>query len=123
MKLKRKNNLLENNIYRSLFLFFSIVYLPTDKDIKDYMLFYRQNFPTESVTPKQHLLQFHVIPWFRDWGASLGMMGEQGGESVHCQLNNISRDLRGYNNDLKLNVQCVKNQWILSSPSNYNKFS
>ncbi|XP_063956581.1 uncharacterized protein LOC135154372 [Lytechinus pictus] len=94
-----------------------------DKDIKEYMLFYRQNFPTESVTPKQHLLQYHVIPWFRDWRASLGMMGEQGGESVHCQLNNISRDLRGYNDDLKLNIQCVKNQWILSSPSNYNKFS
>eukprot|EP00057_Strongylocentrotus_purpuratus_P034143 XP_794084.3 PREDICTED: uncharacterized protein LOC589347 [Strongylocentrotus purpuratus] len=94
-----------------------------DRDIKEYMSFYRQNFPTESVTPKQHLLQFHVIPWFRDWGASLGMMGEQGGESVHCQLNNISRDLRGYNDDLKLNIQCVKNQWILSSPSNYNKFS
>ena len=97
--------------------------LYTDEDIKGYMDFCREHFPKESIIPKQHLLECHMTPWLRQWRVSPALLGEQGGEAVHCQLNTISRDLRGYHDDLKLTLQSVKNQWVISSPSTYHKFS
>ena len=84
-------------------------------NIKCYMAFFRANFPEETVTPKQHLLEEHTIPWLLllQWRVSLAMLGLQDGESVHCQLNTTSRDLGGYHNDLKLTLQSVKNQWLI----------
>ncbi|XP_071477750.1 uncharacterized protein [Diadema antillarum] len=92
-----------------------------DENIRDYMAYFRQHFPTETVTPKQHILEEHTIPWMKQWRASFGMMGEQGGESVHCQVNGIMRDLRGYNDNLKLYLQSVRAQWIKSSPPVYHQ--
>ena len=82
-------------------------------NIKCYMAFFRANFPEETVTPKQHLLEEHTIPWLLQLWVSPALLGEQGGESVHCQLNTISRDLKGYHDDLKLTLQSVKNQWLI----------
>lgn len=53
------------------------------------MTFYRSNFPEASVLPKMHLLEGHVIPWLRRWGVGLGVMGEQGAESIHAAINGI----------------------------------
>ncbi|XP_072176962.1 uncharacterized protein [Diadema setosum] len=94
-----------------------------DGNIKAYMTFCRHTFPNETVTPKQHLLEEHVVPFLSQWKAPAGLLGEQGGEAVHSQLNNILDDLRGYHDALKRQLQCVKNQWVVSSPQTYNKFS
>ncbi|XP_041455390.1 uncharacterized protein LOC121408131 [Lytechinus variegatus] len=92
-------------------------------DIKSYMTFFRHNFPKETVTPKQHILEQHTIPWLQQWKATLGFLGEQGGESVHCQVNTISRDLRGYHDALKLTLQSVRSQWVQSCPTTYNDYT
>ncbi|XP_071509575.1 uncharacterized protein [Diadema antillarum] len=92
-----------------------------ENDIKAYTTFFRANFPSESTPPKLHLLEEHVVPWLRKWGASPGMMGEQGGESVHAQLNNIERDLRGFSNDLDILLRSIKGQWLACNPVAYAK--
>jgi hypothetical protein len=60
-------------------------------DIKAFMAFYRSNFAGASITPKFHLLEEHVLPFLQQWGLGFGFMGEQGGESIHSQFNNLER--------------------------------
>ena len=54
------------------------------------MTFYRSNFPEATVLPKMHMLEVHIVPWLRRWGVGLGLMGEQGAESIHAAINNIT---------------------------------
>lgn len=42
------------------------------------------------ITPKLHLLEAHVVPSIRRFGVGLGMLGEQGGESIHAEFNLLS---------------------------------
>ena len=51
------------------------------------MAFYRSKFPSETVTPKLHLLEDHAIQFMRKWGSSFGLYGEQGAESIHAAFN------------------------------------
>lgn len=55
------------------------------------MDFYRSNFPSESVTPKLHLLERHIIPFLAKWGWGLGKYSEQGGEGIHAEFNSLNR--------------------------------
>jgi hypothetical protein len=54
------------------------------------MSYYRENFPEATITPKLHMLEEHVIPWLQKWRIGFGFMGEQGVESVHSAINNIT---------------------------------
>ena len=56
----------------------------------DFMNFYRQTWPNESVTPKLHMLEDHVVDFVRRWKLGLGIYGEQGGESIHAEFNNLN---------------------------------
>jgi hypothetical protein len=64
--------------------------------------FFRREFAEESVTPKMHILEEHVVPWIRRWRVALGFHGEQGGESVHARFNSIRRDIRGMKDELSI---------------------
>ena len=55
------------------------------------MGYYRQHFPEASVLPKMHILECHVPDWLEKWGIGLGLMGEQGAESIHTSFNSIER--------------------------------
>ena len=55
------------------------------------MNFYRTTWPEASVPPKLHLLEDHAIPFLKKWGAGFGFYGEQGGESIHLEFNNLKR--------------------------------
>ena len=57
-----------------------------------------------SITPKLHILEDHVVPWMREWQQGLGVMGEQGAESIHAQFNVLRRT---YNN-IKSNTERLK---------------
>ena len=37
------------------------------------------------------MLESHVVPCIQQWGAGLGFMAEQGAESIHSTINNITR--------------------------------
>lgn len=97
----------------SLFYFLQI-----SRNIKDYLHLFRTNFTTEAVPPKMHLLKEHIVPWL----ATMGTMGEQGGESIHAQINNIKRDLQGYTNDLDLLLRSIRGQWLASNPQTYKLY-
>lgn len=51
------------------------------------MSFLRKTFPGESVTPKLHMLENHVVDFISKWKIGLGLYGEQGGESIHPEFN------------------------------------
>ena len=55
------------------------------------MDFYRKTFPSETITPKMHMLEEHVLPFIKKWKIGLGMYGEQGGESIHPEFNELRR--------------------------------
>ena len=62
-----------------------------ETNIKDFMGYYREFFPTSSVIPKMHMLEEHVVPWLKEWHLGFGMMGEQGAESIHAYFNRLGK--------------------------------
>ena len=97
--------------------------IDTDDSVREYLHFFRSNFPNESITPKLHLLEDHVVPWFERWGAGLALMGEQGGEGVHAHLNKIRGNLRCFSltDELQLHLRSVEEQWIFANPVSYHR--
>ena len=61
----------------------------TEQDITKFMKTYRENFSAYSVLPKMHLLVVHLVSWMIHWKIGAGMMGEDGGESIHAHINRI----------------------------------
>ena len=62
------------------------------KTISDLMRYYRETFPTATITVKLHMLEDHMMPFLKLWkGVGFGLMGEQGAESIHADLNNLKR--------------------------------
>ena len=57
--------------------------------IDEYLAYYRGILPGVRIIIKQHLLEDHAVPWMRKWGFGLGIRGEQGGESIHAQFDEI----------------------------------
>ena len=39
---------------------------------------WRQNFPNETVIPKMHMMEDHLVPFLRKWKLGCGFYGEQG---------------------------------------------
>lgn len=78
----------------------------TETNIKDFMGFYRETFPQASILPKMHMLEAHVVPWLEKYRVGLGLMGEQGAESIHAAINSIKK---AYTNipDRVSNLQCI----------------
>lgn len=42
-----------------------------------------------NITPKLHLLERHVVSSMRRFSVGLGLLGEQGGESIHAEFNSL----------------------------------
>ena len=89
--------------------------------IDEYMAYYRGIFPAVRIILKQHLLEDHVVPWMREWGFGLGLHGEQGGESIHAQFNEISANSRGIVCPLKRTVSVLQDHLTLISPTIQSK--
>ena len=53
------------------------------------MMYYRTTWPDQSVTPRLHMLEDHVVEFVRKWGLGIGIYSEQGGESIHAEFNNL----------------------------------
>lgn len=88
-----------------------------------YLSFYRKEFPLSRVTPKQHLLESHCVPWIRRWGFGLALHGEQGGEETHATINLLKikvRSLRNQDDQLKT---LMREHMTLISPVFHGMFS
>jgi len=53
------------------------------------MAYFRATWPDQSITPKLHLLEDHVLNFIENWGSSFGLYGEQGVEGLHASLNTM----------------------------------
>ncbi len=73
------------------------------------MSFYREQFPDASVIPKMHMLETHVVDWLNEWRVGLGLMGEQGAESIHAYFNNIKASFRNIPNGVD-RLRCMMRQ-------------
>ena len=71
----------------------------TQMCVDSYMSFYRAQFPDVPIIPKQHLLEYHCIPWMRNWKFGMGLHGEQGGEQTHATLNLLKGRAWGVKNE------------------------
>ena len=52
------------------------------------------------ITPKLHLLESHVVSSIKRFGVGLGMLGEQGGESLHAEFNLLATTFSSVVRDL-----------------------
>ena len=55
-----------------------------------FMETYRTSLPDESVFPKLHYLEEHLVPFTKKWKVGPGILGEHGGESVHSLFNQLA---------------------------------
>ena len=88
-----------------------------DLDIKEFLKYYRENFPRASILPKMHLLEDHMVDWLRQFHMAPGIMGEQGAESVHAHLNDLVRSYATMPNKLERLKQLFSMYQVETDPS------
>ena len=91
-----------NVYYNHVHSYFSLVVC----DIDDFLGYYRSTFPESTVIPKLHMLEDHVVPFIREWRVGLGMMGEQGAESIHARFNALERTYSNMTNSVQ-RLKCM----------------
>ena len=85
-------------------------------NIKGFMGYYRQHFPNATVLPKMHMLECHVPGWLEKWGVGLGLMGEQGAESIHSSFNSIEKSYHSMPNRVERLLCVVKEHHLRVDP-------
>ena len=87
-----------------------------DENIKQYMSFFRNSFPTTKIIPKQHLLEVHCVTFMRQYKFGLGLHGEQGGEEIHAVINRLMRRAWGMRCEEDKLTVILNEQMALVSP-------
>jgi len=82
------------------------IHLHTGTNIAAFMAHYREAFPDASVLPKMHMMESHIVPFLKQWGVGLGLMGEQGAESIHAAINGINRSYSNIPDKVK-RLKCI----------------
>ena len=85
-------------------------------NIVEFMKHFRNNFQ-EHIIPKMHLLKHHIVPFIRTWRVGIGLMGEQGAESIHANINSITRRYSGIRNKEQQLLHVIKENHVLVSPT------
>ena len=80
---------------------------------------YCQYFPNATVLPKMHILEYHVPECLEKWGVGLGLMGEQGAQSIYSSFNSIEKSYQSMPNRVERLLCVVKEhqtigQWFLN---------
>lgn len=55
----------------------------------EFFNYFRTAFPSDTITPKLHMLEKHVVKFIKKWKIGLGMYSEQGAESIHPEFNSL----------------------------------
>ena len=66
------------------------------------------------ITPKLHLLEAHTVPAIRRLRIGLGLLAEQGSESIHARFNELDRNYHSISNALK-RLEAVAKQHVVST--------
>ena len=75
-----------------------------------------KRFPHATVLTKMHILGSHVADWIERWDVGLGLMGEQGAESIHTSLNQIERSYLNMPNKVDCLLCVVQEQHLRVDP-------
>ena len=54
-----------------------LYYLFLESTIEEFMRYCRANWPNESIPPKIHFLEDHIVEFIKKWKVGLGFYGEQ----------------------------------------------
>ena len=93
-----------------------------DTDIKTFLATVRAELPQQNITPKLHLLEDHMVPFIRKWRAGPGLLGEQGGESVHKEFNVLAaRHASMRQRGIDRLLAALREQHMQVHPSNVKK--
>lgn len=90
------------------------VYIPstaTDVNVKKFMEYYRDAFPKATILPKLHMLEEHMIPFLKKWRLGMGVLGEQGAESIHARFNTIKQSYSSMPNPAQ-RLECIMAEHI-----------
>ena len=90
------------------------------RKIDGYLGYYRRHFPGESITPKLHFLEDHIVPWISQWHVGMAMHGEQGGEGIHKEFNKLDKIMSGIQDPLE-RLQATMREHIVSTDPGVNK--
>ena len=66
------------------------------------------------ITPRLHLLEEHTVTAIERFHVGLGLLAEQGSESIHAKFNSLDRDYNSIPNRLK-RLQAVAEQHLVST--------
>ena len=83
-----------------------------------FMSYYRANFPDASVTPKMHMLERHLVKQVTTWKFGMGLLGEQGAESIHACFNSIERAYSGIPNKKDRLLRVTQEHHLRVDPEN-----
>ena len=68
------------------------------------------------ITPKLHMLEVHVVPSIRRRGVGLGLLAEQGSESIHARFNELRRHHEAIRNPLERLKSVAQTHLIATLP-------
>ena len=80
--------------------------------ICSYLVYFREKFPGK-FTPKQHILEDHLVPFIQKWKIPIVLMGETGIEACHKDFNKLNRTMCNISNNLQ-RVTCVMKEYMVS---------
>ncbi len=103
----------QTTIYMHLLNFYR-----TERDIEVFIDYYKTTFPTATIFPKLHMLQYHLTSWLRKWSVGLGMMGEQGAESLHKWFNRQKQTFASVADRVQQLSCIMKEHFIHVAPAN-----
>ena len=92
-----------------------------DTDVKTFLATVRAELPQQNITPKLHLLEDHMVPFIRKWRAGPGLLGEQGGESVHKEFVLAARHASLRQRGIDRLLAALQEQHMQVHPSNVKK--
>ena len=69
-----------------------------------------------NITPKLHLLEAHVIECLQHFSVGLGLINEQGAESIHHAFNSLQRTYSSISNQLDRLRSCVEAHLVNTLP-------
>ena len=82
------------------------------------MRYYRENFPDASITPKMHMMEKHLLPQIQTWKVGMGVLGEQGAESIHACFNLLERSYAGIPNKKDRLLRVMQEHFLKIDPEN-----
>ena len=78
-----------------------IFFISSESDVTDFLCHYWTAFPMAIITPKLHMIEDHVVEFISGRKVDMGMLGEQGAESIHTVFNQLHRTYANINNGVE----------------------